>query len=190
VISATDSVSNNTLKKRVNEWIFALFGYYTGGQEWWLHSGCISFYPFFIPKKYWYVTNTRVLNSRHTVFNKLNLFNFWHRSFTYNSNKSPTWCNNFSVYYPDVYLQLNMFRGFSRPSSGAQRLQWQPLVLPSYRGDSRAVFEVGPAGPTTNTARLSPRYEGKTRGCHCGHWAPDDGRENARNMLSCKQTSG
>ena len=34
-----------------------------------------------------------------------------------------------------------------------------------------------PAGPTTNTARLSPRYEGKTRGCHCRHWAPDDGRE-------------
>ena len=23
-------------------------------------------------------------------------------------------------------------------------------------------------------------------GCHCSHWAPDDGRENARNMLSCK----
>jgi hypothetical protein len=47
-----------------------------------------------------------------------------------------------------------------------------------------------PAGPTTNTARLSPRYEDKTRGCHCSHWALDDGRENARNMLSCKQTSG
>ena len=45
-------------------------------------------------------------------------------------------------------------------------------------------------GPTTNTARLSPRYEGKTRGCHCSHWAPDNGREKARNMLSCKQTSG
>jgi len=29
----------------------------------------------------------------------------------------------FSVYYPDVYLQLNMFRASSRPSSGAQRLQ-------------------------------------------------------------------
>jgi hypothetical protein len=68
--------------------------------------------------------------------------------------------------------------------------QWQPLVLPSYRGDSRAVFVIRPAGPTTNTARLSPRYEGKTRGCHCSHWAPDDGRENARNMLSCEQTSG
>jgi len=24
-------------------------------------------------------------------------------------------------------------------------MQWQPLVLPSYRGDSRAVFVVGPA---------------------------------------------
>jgi hypothetical protein len=51
-----------------------------------------------------------------------------------------------------------MFRAFSRPSSGAQWMQWQPLVLPSYRGDSRAVFVVGPAGrpagPTTNTARL------------------------------------
>jgi len=33
------------------------------------------------------------------------------------------------------------------------------------------VFVAGPAGPTTNTP-------------------PDDGRENARNMLSCKQTSG
>jgi hypothetical protein len=28
-------------------------------------------------------------------------------------------------------------------------MQWQPLVLPSYRGDSRAVFVVGPAGPRT-----------------------------------------
>jgi len=24
---------------------------------------------------------------------------------------------------------------------------------------------------------------GKTTGCHCSHWAPDDRRENARNML-------
>jgi len=46
-----------------------------------------------------------------------------------------------------------------------------------------AVFVVGPAGPTTNTARLSPRYEGKARGWHCSHWALDDGRENAPNML-------
>jgi hypothetical protein len=39
-----------------------------------------------------------------------------------------------------------MFRAFSFSSSGAQWLQWQPLVLPSYRGDSRAVFVV----PGTN----------------------------------------
>ena len=37
----------------------------------------------------------------------------WHRSFKFNSNESPTWCNNFSVYFPDVCLQLNMFWGFS-----------------------------------------------------------------------------
>jgi hypothetical protein len=74
---------------------------------------------------------------------------FWHWSFTFNSNKSPSRCNSFSVYYPNVCLHLNMFRAFSRPSSGAQWLQWQPLVLPSYRGDSRAVFMVGPAWPRT-----------------------------------------
>jgi len=39
---------------------------------------------------------------------------------------------------------------------------------------------------TRTTARPSPRYEGKTRGCYCSFWAPDDGREDARNMLSCK----
>jgi hypothetical protein len=127
------------------------------------------------------VADVQLLHSRLT---------FWHRSFTFNSNKWSTWCNNFSVYYPDVCLQLSMLRAFSRPSSGAQWLQWQPLVLSLYRGDSRAVFMIRPAGPTTNTTRLSPRYEDKTRGCHCSHWAPDDGRENARNILSCKQTSG
>ena len=67
-----------------------------------------------------------------------------------------------------------------------QRRNTVGRTRPSYRGDSRTVFVVGQAGPTTNTARLSPRYEYKTRGCHCSHCAPDDGRENARNMLSCK----
>jgi hypothetical protein len=57
------------------------------------------------------------------------VFNIWRRSFTFNSNKSPTRCNNFWVYYPDVCLQLNMFRAFFHTSSGAQWLQWWPLVL-------------------------------------------------------------
>jgi hypothetical protein len=47
-----------------------------------------------------------------------------------------------------------------------------------------------PAGRPDHTVRLSPRYESFTRGCHCSHWAPDEGWENAGNMLSCKQTSG
>jgi hypothetical protein len=35
----------------------------------------------------------------------------------------PTRCNKFSSLLLDVYLQLNTFRAFSRPSSGAQQLQ-------------------------------------------------------------------
>jgi len=45
-----------------------------------------------------------------------------------------------------------------------------------------------PARPRP-TALLSPHSKGKTRGCYCSCWVPDDGREDAQNMLSCKQTS-
>jgi len=45
------------------------------------------------------------------------------RSYIYFLNKSPTRCNKFPIYYPDVCSQLNMFRALSRPSSGAQWLQ-------------------------------------------------------------------
>ena len=54
-----------------------------------------------------------------------------------------------------------MFRAFSRPSSGAQ---WQPLVLPSYRGDSRAVFVVGPAGHVQRRERPLAAEGGTLRG--------------------------
>jgi hypothetical protein len=47
----------------------------------------------------------------------------------------PTRSKNFPVYHPDVYLQLNMFREFPCPSSGAQQLQWQTLVLPIFIRD-------------------------------------------------------
>jgi hypothetical protein len=72
---------------------------------------------------------------------------------SYISNKSPTRCKNFPVHHSDVHLQLNMFRASSRPSSGAHQLQQQPLVLPSYRCDSRTFVcsRAGrPAGSTTN----------------------------------------
>ena len=68
-----------------------------------------------------------------------------------------------------LFLQLNMFRAFSHPSSGAHDCSSSLWFLPSFCGDSCAVFVVGPAGPTTNTARLSPQNEGKTRGCYCSH---------------------
>jgi len=51
-----------------------------------------------------------------------------------------------------------MFRGSSRPSSGAQQLQ-QPLVLPSDRGDSSAVGR-GRAGRPDHNQQ------------HCYHHAP------------------
>jgi hypothetical protein len=44
-----------------------------------------------------------------------------------------------------------------------------------------------PAQPRP-TALLSPRSNGKIRGCYCSYWTPDDGREDARNMLSCTLT--
>jgi hypothetical protein len=53
-----------------------------------------------------------------------------------------TRCNSFSCLLLDVYVQLSMFRASSRPSSEAQQLQWQPLVLPLERGDSSAVGRV------------------------------------------------
>jgi hypothetical protein len=69
------------------------------------------------------VRHTKMILLRHHL-------SFWRRSFTFNSNKSPTLYNNSSVYYPDACLRLNMFRAFFRPSSGAQWLQWQPLKQP------------------------------------------------------------
>jgi hypothetical protein len=62
-----------------------------------------------------------------------------HHTFQINQ---PTRCNNFSSLLLDVYsyVQLNMFRASSRPSSGAQQLQHQQLlVLPLERGGSSAV---------------------------------------------------
>ena len=53
----------------------------------------------------------------------------------------PNRCIRFSslLLYVYSYVQLNMFRASSRPSSGAQQLQQQPVVLPLERGDSSAV---------------------------------------------------
>jgi hypothetical protein len=71
----------------------------------------------------------------------------------------PTGCNNFSSLLLDVYLQLDMFQASSHPSSGAQQLQWQPLVLPLVCGDSSAVGRGWAVRPDHNQQ-------------HCYHHAP------------------
>jgi len=70
-----------------------------------------------------------------------------------------TRCNNLSSLLLDVYVQLSVFRASSRPSSGPQQLQKQPLVLLLERGDSTAVGR-GRARPRP-TALLPPRSNGK-----------------------------
>jgi hypothetical protein len=42
------------------------------------------------------------------------------------------------------------------------------------------------SGRPQPTALLQPRSNGKTRDWYCSFWAPDDGREDAWNMLSCE----
>jgi hypothetical protein len=91
---------------------------------------------------------------------------------TYNCNYSIWHWSDFGKC--SVWSQLKMSGMYPSliPSATAEGIRdgYIPLI-------GRAVFVVGPFGPTTNTARLSLWYEGKTRGCHCSHWAPDDGRE-------------
>jgi hypothetical protein len=58
---------------------------------------------------------------------------------------------------------------------------WNRFERAVGRGRGRAGI---PARPQP-TALLPPRSNGKTKGCYCGCRAPDDGREDARNMLSC-----
>jgi len=52
----------------------------------------------------------------------------------------------FYIIYIRIVYQVGtnkgMFRAFSRPTSGAQQLQPQPLVLPLERGGSSAVGRV------------------------------------------------
>ena len=100
------------------------------------------------------------------------ILTFWHRSFTFNSNKSPTWCNNFSVYYPDVCLQLNMFRAFSRPSSGARPAR--PRTQQDCHHDTKVKPEAATAviellmmgGKTPKTCwAINKRQDNKLKNC-------------------------
>ena len=83
-----------------------------------------------------------------------------------------------------------MFRASSCPSSGATITADAASGLPSELGDSSAVGR-GRAGRTDQPARprptalLSPSSDGKPEAAPAIVVAPDDGHEDARNMLSC-----
>ena len=77
-------------------------------------------------------------------------------------------CNNFSSLLLDVYVQLNIFRRphahhqeFNNCSSSLWFYRWSVVVMLLV-----VVEPVIPARPRT-TALLSPRSNGKTRGCYC-----------------------
>ena len=70
-----------------------------------------------------------------------------------------------------------MFRASSCPSSGATTTAVADSGLPLELGDSSAVGR--------STALLSPSSDGKPEAATAVVVAPDDGHEDARNMLSC-----
>jgi len=80
-----------------------------------------------------------------------------------------------------------MFRASSCPSSGATTTAVAASGLPLGRGDSSAVGR-GCAGRSARprpTALLSPSSDGKPEAATAVVLAPDDGHEDARNVLSC-----
>jgi hypothetical protein len=64
---------------------------------------------------------------------------------------------------------------------------WVASGLPLERGDSSAVGcgRAGRPAQPPPTARLSPSSDDKTEAATAVVVAPDDGHEDARNMLSC-----
>jgi hypothetical protein len=80
-----------------------------------------------------------------------------------------------------------MFRASSFPSSGATTIAVAASGLPSELGGSSAVGRGQadrPARPRP-TALLAPSSDGKPEAATAVVVAPDDGHEDARNMLSC-----
>ena len=80
-----------------------------------------------------------------------------------------------------------MIRASSYPSSGATTTAVAASGLPSELGDSSAVGRgrAGRPARPRSTALLLPRSDGKPEAATAVVVAPDDGYEEARNMLSC-----
>jgi len=79
-----------------------------------------------------------------------------------------------------------MFRASSCPSSGTTTTAVAASGLPSELGDSSAVGRGRAYRPDHyQLALLSPSSDGKPEAATAVVVAPDDGHEDARNMLSC-----
>jgi len=80
-----------------------------------------------------------------------------------------------------------MFRASSSPSSAATTTAVAATGLPSGLDDSSVVGRGrgGRAARPQPTALLSPSSDGKPEAATAVVVAPDDGHEDARNMLSC-----
>jgi hypothetical protein len=77
-----------------------------------------------------------------------------------------------------------MFLASSCPSSGATTTAVAASGLPFELGDSSAVGR-GQAGQPRPTALLTPSSDGKPEAATPVVVAPDDGHEDAQNMLIC-----
>jgi hypothetical protein len=112
----------------------------------------------------------------------------------YHSSSRECFCYHLTS--PKVYHLTFMYSStcFGRPHAHHQELNNCSSSLWFYHWIvvvAVLLVVVGAADPDRPrpTALLPPRSNGKIRGCYCICWAPDDGREDARNMLSCTQTS-
>jgi hypothetical protein len=89
-----------------------------------------------------------------------------------------TRCSNLSGLLLIVYIQLDIFRAFSCPSSGATSTAVAVMIAVVI---AVMLVVVGPTGPTTtNSTATTTAIITATAVV-----APDDGHEDARNMLSC-----
>ena len=88
----------------------------------------------------------------------------------------PTRCNSFTSILLDVYVWLNMFRASPRPSSGVYNCT-RSLWFNRWREEAGVLLVVVWQVPDHDQQWLNQRLLVQL-------YAPDDGRGDARNMLS------
>jgi hypothetical protein len=105
---------------------------------------------------------------------------------TYFQLNQPTGCNKFSSLLLVIYVQLNMFWASPCSSSGAKTIAVAASGLPSERGDSSAVGRSRAGRPDHNQQHCYHHTSAvKPEAATAVVVAPDDGHEDARNMLGC-----